>query len=45
MIADDAYVVGPGRNIMDAFVIIEGEGVGPVATQELQNAITRMHSE
>lgn len=45
MIADDAYVVGPGRNIMDAFVIIEGEGVGPVATQELQNAITRMYSE
>lgn len=50
MIKDNSYIVWPGRNIMDAFVVIEGDNIWPViipgsqsyTTKELQDAITRM---
>jgi hypothetical protein len=43
MIVNNNYVTGPGRNIMDAFVVVEGANVGPVLTQELQTAIAWMN--
>ena len=47
MIHNEQYVAGPGRNIMDAFVVVEWNGswVTPPATNEqLQNAITWMYN-
>lgn len=53
MIFDGAYSVWPGRDIMDAFVIIDGNNIGPVimtwsqpyTSEQLQDAIDRMYKQ
>jgi len=39
MITNGSYIVGPGRNIMDAFVIVEEP------SQELNDAVSWMYAE
>ncbi len=52
MMYDRTYVAGPWRNIMDAFVIVDGDNIWPFivpadqwyTADELKTAITRMYS-
>lgn len=46
MIYNNQYVAGPGRDLMDAFVVVEWSGNGvtsPPSDEQLQNAITWMY--
>lgn len=54
MIFNGSYTVGPGRDIMDAFVIIDGNNIWPViltwwaqpyTSEQLQDAIERMYNQ
>ena len=53
MIHNGSYIIGPGRAIMDAFVIIDRNNIWPVimsgsqpyTSEQLQDAIERMYSQ